>query len=114
MSQDQILNFRKSLGLDEPSGEKKDVDVAAGSDAQKEEMKEKRGVRPGRKPAVVEIERTTVTIPVSLLAKMKLMAFWMNKERICKNPSMPELVERMFDALLTEYPEAKKFIERNL
>ena len=65
---DQMMNFRKSLGLDE-------VGTA-------QEVKEKsaKSVKPDGGKMSLAGGRTTITIPADLLGKMKLLSFWLTRE----------------------------------
>ena len=120
---DQIMNFRKSLGLDELEAdpvvkEKSEKATSEPSEATskervstKQELKRKPGEsdRPGLGGG-----RTTITIPAELLGKMKLLSFWMTREGMSRNMSMSQMVMEMFECYLDSFDGARGFVEKNV
>lgn len=110
---DQMTNFRKSLGLDEPEAvQVKEKSGKATSEPSKDGM-------PGQARYDERARhddkggRTTVTIPAELLGKMKLLSFWMTREGMCRNMSMSQMVWEMFECYLDTFEGARGFVEKN-
>lgn len=99
---DQMMNFRKSLGLDE-------VETT-------QEVKERRvkSVRSDGEKMSLAGGRTTITIPTDLLGKMKLLSFWMTREGMSRNMSMSQMVIEMFECYLDSFDGARGFVEKNV
>lgn len=89
---DQLDNFRKMLCLDE--------------DTPRQEVKEEIKKQVG----VVQTGRTTITISSDMLSRLKLLSFWMNRQGVKKNPSMPGLLDELLNAYLEKNPEASEFV----
>lgn len=125
---DQMMNFRKSLGLDELESaqvvkEKSGRDGIAGrarNDVVQHDAVQvaaKREVRrnPGETEKVsLAGGRTTITIPAELLGKMKLLSFWMTREGMSRNMSMSQMVWEMFECYLDSFEGARGFVEKNV
>lgn len=116
---DQMTNFRKSLGLDEPEAvQVKEKSGKATSEPSKDGMPGrarhdgKDGIA-GRARNDDKGGRTTVTIPAELLGKMKLLSFWMTREGMCRNMSMSQMVWEMFECYLDTFEGARGFVEKN-
>ena len=99
---DQMMNFRKSLGLDEPVDSK----VVKEKSTKSEKSDGERMTLAGG--------RTTITIPAELLGKMKLLSFWMTREGLRRNMSMSQMVWEMFECYLDKYEGARGFVAKNL
>lgn len=131
---DQMMNFRKSLGLDEPETVKvvKEKSGKATSEPSKDGIAGRvrddavrdDGVQRAAKAEVKrnpgEAERgslaggrTTITIPAELLGKMKLLSFWMTREGLRRNMSMSQMVWEMFECYLDSLEGARGFVEKN-
>lgn len=131
---DQMMNFRKSLGLDEPETVKvvKEKSGKATSepgrngipDRVRDDAVRDDGVQRAAKAEVKrnpgEAERgssaggrTTITIPAELLGKMKLLSFWMTREGLRRNMSMSQMVWEMFECYLDSLEGARGFVEKN-
>ena len=136
---DQMMNFRKSLGLDEPETVKvvKEKSGKATSEPEKNGMPDRvrddeeiagrvrdDGVQRAAKAEVKrnpgEAERgslaggrTTITIPAELLGKMKLLSFWMTREGLRRNMSMSQMVWEMFECYLDSLEGARGFVEKD-
>lgn len=126
---DQMMNFRKSLGLDEPETVKvvKEKSGKATSEPERNGIPDRvrdDGVQRAAKAEVKrnpgEAERgslaggrTTITIPAELLGKMKLLSFWMTREGLRRNMSMSQMVWEMFECYLDSLEGARGFVEKN-
>lgn len=126
---DQMMNFRKSLGLDEPETVKvvKEKSGKATSEPGRNGIPDRvrdDGVQRAAKAEVKrnpgEAERgslaggrTTITIPAELLEKMKLLSFWMTREGLRRNMSMSQMVWEMFECYLDSLEGARGFVEKN-
>lgn len=131
---DQMMNFRKSLGLDEPETVKvvKEKSRKTTSepgrngipDRVRDDAVRDDGVQRAAKAEVKrnpgEAERgslargrTTITIPAELLGKMKLLSFWMTREGLRRNMSMSQMVWEMFECYLDSLEGARGFVEKN-
>lgn len=126
---DQMMNFRKSLGLDEPETVKvvKEKSGKATSEPGRNGIPDRvrdDGVQRAAKAEVKrnpgEAERgslaggrTTITIPAELLGKMKLLSFWMTREGLRRNMSMSQMVWEMFECYLDSLEGARGFVEKN-
>lgn len=126
---DQMMNFRKSLGLDEPETVKvvKEKSGKATSEPGRNGIPDRvrdDGVQRAAKADVKrnpgEAERgslaggrTTITIPAELLGKMKLLSFWMTREGLRRNMSMSQMVWEMFECYLDSLEGARGFVEKN-
>lgn len=131
---DQMMNFRKSLGLDEPETVKvvKEKSGKATSepgrnvipDRVRDDAVRDDGVQRAAKAEVKRNPdeagrgslaggRTTITIPAELLGKMKLLSFWMTREGLRRNMSMSQMVWEMFECYLDSLEGARGFVEKN-
>ena len=117
------MNFRKSLGLDEPETVKvvKEKSGKATSEPGKDGIagRARHDGIPGQARYDERARhddkggRTTVTIPAELLGKMKLLSFWMTREGMCRNMSMSQMVWEMFECYLDTFEGARGFVEKN-
>lgn len=111
--QEQEMNFRAVLGLDEkeaPTAQDLPESPSETESSQKVK-KEKRAV----KQTEADKEQKSIKVSLLLHRKLKLLSFWMDKNGIIESSTIPSVIE---DALVyyleSKYPEAQKFINKSL
>ena len=111
--QEQEMNFRAVLGLDEketPVVQELPEATSAPEPSQKVK-KEKRS----DKQAETEKEQKSVKVSLLLHRKLKLLSFWLDKNGIIESATIPAVIEDALTYYLeSKYPEAQKFINKSL
>ena len=96
---EQAMNFLKVLGID------------SGKDEKENETPDE--ARPTTTAA--EDTRRSIKLPALLHRRLKVMAFWTEKNGIFRNPSIPDIIEDALSYYLdNKYPEARTFIDNTI
>jgi len=111
--QEQEMNFRAVLGLDEKEAPivQELPEKPSAPDPTQKVKKEKRS----DKQAEVEKEQKSIKVSLLLHRKLKLLSFWMDKSGIIESATIPAVIEDALTYYLeSKYPEAQKFINKSL
>ena len=111
--QEQEMNFRAVLGLDEketPIAQELPEMPSATETAQKVKKEKRSG-----KLNTAEKEQKSIKVSLLLHRKLKLLSFWMDKSGIIESATIPAVIENALTYYLeSKYPEAQKFINKSL
>jgi len=110
--QEQEMNFRAVLGLDEkeaPPVQEKPVEtkVTESPKRVKKEKNQKQQEDAGK-------EKKTIQVTRELHQKLKLATIWLDKKGIIESPTIQNVIEDALKYYFENNPDAEKFINKSI